>query len=69
MTVEPSIAGLVAAAVESHEWWQYRQCRTCRAQTGEACRALYEQVIDGQPTGPGAVLHRPHAFRKKRQGR
>lgn len=73
MSIEPEIAATVdrvlAAEIIAPLWSDYRRCPICRAEPGQACRAMYSTVRDGRPDGPPQPLNIAHGFRERRRGR
>lgn len=54
------------AAVAAVAWETFRRCPVCRAEIGEACRALSGRVAGGRPDGVSTPLAHAHAARKRR---
>lgn len=56
-------------AVDAIDWDAYRQCPTCRRETGRPCVSQSGRVLSGRPDGMETELEHPHAARKRRTGR
>ena len=71
MSLEPSIAGMVAATepVALVDWSAYRACGLCRAAIGKPCTSVYGRIVAGRPDGAARPLSVAHGHRKRRSGR
>lgn len=47
------------------DWDAYRKCKGCGAITGQACRSLSGEVVDGEPVEVAVTV--PHVKRQLRQ--
>lgn len=71
MSIEPSIAGMVAATAPPVlvDWSAYRACHICRAPAGKPCVARYGRIVAGRTEGGPATLTIAHGHRKRVSGR
>jgi hypothetical protein len=57
------------ALAEPVNWENYRKCRICAAETGQACCSASSGIAGGQPDGIRTPLPRAHGGRERRRGR
>ena len=51
------------------DWTAYQKCPVCKAELGQACRAMSGRIAGGRPDGKAWPLPHAHAARKRRAGR